>query len=612
MVYTDGIMALSEPEYGDDADIAVINSNSVKIDDHMTNAFNNLAEPFNPNKAYDVGEIVVYEKVTYIFTAAKSAGAWDATKVEVKPLGTAIFEKEGGGGSLSDLADTDIDTPAEGEVLTWDGKKWVNAEGTPAVTKTATGNPIEFEDGADAPLVKCVTAIQGNQDLHGYDKPWVGGAYINKMPPGEAKSTSSYGVTITSDGNGTYTFVGTCTQNLEVTFDCDNFTIPSADNSAFYLFNNEANANTDFVFYNGSTVVDSWGLSPEKRVVTYTEMGGSHCNKYGIRLKNDVTYNLTIKPMLAVGTSYKAWTPYSNICPITAYTEGEIEVSDGDGNATTHTTTYPSAIYRGSEDVVNGTVTTEWGMIASYAGETLSGEWISDRDEYAPGTTPTTGAQVAYELATPTTESVTPTNLPIKSLSGYNHIESSTGEMEVEYITQGYQPLVDLIQSSQHVYATAEQVVGKWWDGSTVYERTIDLGADITVNSSGYNITAFIPSDMDRSISCWGQCDTYHSSIPLLIDYTQSSQTWLIYSGILTIVRHLTIHYTKSTAVTRTISKGSTDSLKAEISEANGEGEELTTTDEMTIKKAQSEDTETKDDETEGNADEVQDETDAE
>ena len=38
-----------------------------------------------------------------------------------------------------------------------------------------------------------------------------------------------------------------------------------------------------------------------------------------------------------------------NICPITAYTEGEIEVSDGDGSTTTHTTTFPSAIYRGSE-----------------------------------------------------------------------------------------------------------------------------------------------------------------------------------------------------------------------------------------------------------------------
>ena len=97
--------------------------------------------------------------------------------------------------------------------------------------------------------------------------------------------------------------------------------------------------------------------------------------------------------------------------------------------------------------MVNGTATTEWGMIASYAGETLPGEWISDRDEYAPGTTPTTGAQVAYALSTPTTTPVTPTNLPIKSLLGYTHIESSTGEMEIEYIAKAFSPITELVDS---------------------------------------------------------------------------------------------------------------------------------------------------------------------
>ena len=52
--------------------------------------------------------------------------------------------------------------------------------------------------------------------------------------------------------------------------------------------------------------------------------------------------------------------------------------------------------------------------------------------------------QFAYEIE-PSTSSVTPTNLPIKSLSGYNHIESSTGEMEIEYFPAKEQPLIDLI-----------------------------------------------------------------------------------------------------------------------------------------------------------------------
>jgi hypothetical protein len=59
-----------------------------------------------------------------------------------------------------------------------------------------------------------------------------------------------------------------------------------------------------------------------------------------------------------------------------------------------------------------------------------------------------TGQILAYELATPTTEAVTPTNLPIKSLFGYNHIESSTGDLDITYITEGYHDFVDEIEST--------------------------------------------------------------------------------------------------------------------------------------------------------------------
>ena len=63
--------------------------------------------------------------------------------------------------------------------------------------------------------------------------------------------------------------------------------------------------------------------------------------------------------------------------------------------------TLPRAIYGGIIDTITGQGKETWGYIASYAGETLPGEWISDRDEYAAGATPTVGAQVAYKLATP-------------------------------------------------------------------------------------------------------------------------------------------------------------------------------------------------------------------
>ena len=81
-----------------------------------------------------------------------------------------------------------------------------------------------------------------------------------------------------------------------------------------------------------------------------------------------------------------------------------------------------------------GVLTEKWDNIASYNGETLPGRWISDRDIYAPGTAPTTGAQVCYELATPVTYNLTAEQVgQILSLKGINNIWSNTGETSVEY-----------------------------------------------------------------------------------------------------------------------------------------------------------------------------------
>lgn len=65
---------------------------------------------------------------------------------------------------------------------------------------------------------------------------------------------------------------------------------------------------------------------------------------------------------------------------------------------------YPSfgeTIYDAVIDLAKKTITKTKGYIASYQGETLSGEWASDRDVYVAGTSPTIGAAVLYDLSTP-------------------------------------------------------------------------------------------------------------------------------------------------------------------------------------------------------------------
>ena len=95
---------------------------------------------------------------------------------------------------------------------------------------------------------------------------------------------------------------------------------------------------------------------------------------------------------------------------------------------------FPSTLYGGTLDVLTGAVKSEWGYIASYDGETLPGEWISSMDTYTEGATPSTGAQVAYKLATPQTYQLSPNT--IKTLKGLNNVwHNANGEIALKYWT---------------------------------------------------------------------------------------------------------------------------------------------------------------------------------
>ena len=89
----------------------------------------------------------------------------------------------------------------------------------------------------------------------------------------------------------------------------------------------------------------------------------------------------------------------------------------------------------GGELTVNadgsGSLVVDRAVIASYNGESLPGEWISDRDVYASGATPTTGAQVVYELATPLTYTLTASE--ISTLLGQNNVWSDAGQTALTY-----------------------------------------------------------------------------------------------------------------------------------------------------------------------------------
>ena len=140
----------------------------------------------------------------------------------------------------------------------------------------------------------------------------------------------------------------------------------------------------------------------------------------------------------ASNPDYAHFEPYSNICPISGWDEAKVsDVDDVDNPTVTQTTTIPlgQTVYGAEVDVVNGILKITDGYIASYNGETLPSTWISSMDEYAEGTTPTTGAEVCYELANPIIINLTPTL--IKSLEGTNNLSVDCGEViELEYFKE--------------------------------------------------------------------------------------------------------------------------------------------------------------------------------
>ena len=117
---------------------------------------------------------------------------------------------------------------------------------------------------------------------------------------------------------------------------------------------------------------------------------------------------------------------YSSVSP----EDYNVQLQIGD-TATTYEP-YNNYIYGGELNVLTGELKITKSGITSYAGETLPGAWISDRDVYAENTTPTTGAQVVYDLASPIIYHLSPSN--VRTFLGLNNIGvNAVGNFQISY-----------------------------------------------------------------------------------------------------------------------------------------------------------------------------------
>lgn len=309
--------------------------------------------------------------------------------------------------------------------------------------REASGNPAIFSDAAADTFKKVSAAIAFTQS--GSGDPYPPGSGKNLLDVSAFSSTNSISVTASdvSDGSINAKALITSTEYMDIRYE---MAIPAG---RYILSGNITSSNASAVprilianKIGGGTIA-----AISNTVSSYTFNVSNDIEAYVI-LRMDQGKNVSandtvaaIYLMLRLSGTSDDFEPYSNIRPITGASSVAVTRTGENGaNSQTVTVTLtdgsnPLTVYGGTLDIITGSLIVTWGNIASYNGETLPGRWVSDRDVYAPGATPTTGAHVVYELATPVTYQITPAQLA--ALPGYNAVTSDTGNVSVMYLSDG-------------------------------------------------------------------------------------------------------------------------------------------------------------------------------
>lgn len=377
-----------------------------------------IADEFDSSVSYAKGNVCIYQGKLYQFTANHS-GAWSGTDVEQ----VTASEVGSGGTAISDLQDNAL------------------------IHRTASGSIASFSDGSDMPvdsLIADINPVQsGSGDpsptnvrpISGWDSVDVnvrGKNSFGGLTQSETRasasvdySTGTFRATATSSGNNAqimYTMSRSAVKQFlgkSVTFSIQS--------------HSETTGNMPYVaiYKNSSTIVGRLGAVGAGIVqlsTTFTVESDTESLLFVFRINqgacNVDDYLELNGVMFCLASESEDFAPY---------------------NGTTTTVNLGRTVYGGTLNVTTGVLTMTMGYIASYNGESLPSTWISDRDVYASGTIPTTGAQVAYTLATPTTVQLTPTQ--VQTLLGQNNVWADSGDVEVTYTANASLTIEEIINA---------------------------------------------------------------------------------------------------------------------------------------------------------------------
>ena len=370
-------------------------------------------------------------------------------------------------------------------------------DAAPIIHATASGSVVSIADGAPFPVDSLTVSVLPIQDLHGYDHPWAAGCGKNLALVNADHVTSQQNCTYSFTNNGiaavstaNYGRIGfswTVTEGETYTI---SYTASRTDGGSQYprLLYSTAN-NVWSTTGTGYLSHQTFTTTPTRYSYTFTATS-SGIIFVGVYI-GTTTYGATVTVkdfMIEKAASASSFAPYSNVCSISGQTEANIYHEDEYDAAADPMATlaFGQTVYGGSLNVLTGVLTVTDAQIASYAGETLPGEWISDRDAYAPGETPTTGAQVVYKLATATTIQLTAQQ--VSTLLGSNAIWADCGN-----VTLGYRADTKLYVNDQitaAALATRSMITGV--ESAMTATQNYTSGALIIVGDDLYKATSNI------------------------------------------------------------------------------------------------------------------------
>ena len=215
------------------------------------------------------------------------------------------------------------------------------------VTGTVEGASVSFSDGADGiPMEECEVTIVPTQDLHGYSKPWAGGAGKNKCfnALGNVQSENAYlypqgdGLAITIN-NSTRTAYAKVAQNTDIIFSCE-------ENPQRYIaYGLDAYPDVNVLCH--SLAVTQLATNQYKfNSGAYEYIAFYYCN--------DVQ-NIPDDVMIEQNTQATTFEPYSNICPISGHSSVTVTVASTSGGSGDDTTvSLGRTVYGGTLDVTTG------------------------------------------------------------------------------------------------------------------------------------------------------------------------------------------------------------------------------------------------------------------